>query len=426
MKKLILSVAFVLATLQTLMPAQARDGSFYRFSAADLAGPAGSIVRLERLPTPAGASAAYKILYRSRDHSGHPMVISGVAAISAARPAPGGRPIVSWAHGTTGIAARCAPSIEADVFSRIAGFSDLMAFGAIVVATDYHGLGAASRPGYLVAASEAHVVIDAVRAARALPEADAGHAFAVWGWSEGAHAALAAADVASRYAPELTLVGVAAASPPTDLGALLRDDIGSPAGQVLAAYAIWSWSQVYGIPEDTAVVPAAEPTLASLAGMCSRSFFDDIGLGLTALTDVSGGLLKLNAAELPPWRALIRLNSLTDVPRGVPLFVAQGLADAIIDPRATRAFVRNVCRSGGHVAYVEYPMADHDATRRQSASAVVTWIRSRFERRAPPSDCARMGRGLDGSSIAPRQMPKSGKMREDASSAALTPAEASA
>jgi hypothetical protein len=391
MKKLILSATFALALSLGIGPAQAGGGSFYEVSAADLAGRPGTIVRLEALPPPRGAAAAYRMLYRSRAHDGRPIVVSGIAAIPVRRPGVGGRPIVSWAHGTTGIAARCAPSIGADVFGRIAGFPDLMAFGAIVVATDYHGLGAPSRAAYLVAASEAHTVIDAARAARTLPGAEAGRDYVAWGWSEGAHAALAVADIAGRYAPDLTLVGVAAASPPTDLGALLRDDIATPAGQVLAAYAVSSWSQVYGVPRDTAVVAAAEPTVASIAGMCSLSVLDDVGLGLTAVTDVAGGLLKLDAAELPPWQDLIRLNSLTSVPRTVPLFVAQGLRDEIISPATTRTFVRTVCRGGGRVHYVEYPAADHGETRRRSAAAAVAWIVSRLGHRPAPSDCERIG-----------------------------------
>lgn len=391
MKKLILSATVALALSLGIVPALAGGGSFYEVSASDLAGRPGTIVRLEALPSPPGASAAYRMLYRSRDHGGRPIVVSGIAAIPVRRPDGGGRPIVSWAHGTTGIAARCAPSIGADVFGRIAGFQGLMAYGAIVVATDYHGLGAPSRAAYLVAASEAHTVIDAVRAARALPDAHAGRTYVAWGWSEGAHAALAVADVAGRYAPDLELVGVAAASPPTDLGALLRDDIATPAGQVLAAYAIWSWSQVYGVPRDTAVVAAAEPTVASIAGMCSLSVLDDLGLGLTAVTDVAGGLLRLDAAEMRPWQELIRLNSLTSVPRTVPLFVAQGLRDEIIRPATTRTFVRTVCHGGGRVRYVEYPAADHGETRRRSASAAVAWIVGRFGRGTAPSDCARIG-----------------------------------
>lgn len=392
MTRCLLILACVLSMFRSIGPARAGDAAFYQVSTSDIAGQPGTIVRSERIPAPAGASAAYKILYRSRDHSGRPIVLSGVAAIPLTPPGRGGRPVVSWAHGTAGIAARCAPSSDSGVFRQIAGFADLMAFGAVVVATDYHGLGVNSRPGYLVSASEGHAVIDVVRAARSLPDAHAGRAFAAWGWSQGAHAALAVAAIAGRYAPDLTLVGVAAASPPTDLRMLLRDDVSTPAGQVLLAYAISSWSQVYGVSTNSVLAPAAGPTLASIAGICSRNVLEDIGLGLTALSDAAGGLLNIEAIGQQPWRGLIAQNSLTTIPSRIPIFIAQGLKDTIIEADVTREFVRSICRSGAHVSYVEYPLADHGQTARRSAQAAVAWMRQRFEGAAPPppSDCSKL------------------------------------
>src|SRR3546814_15681652 len=70
---------------------------------------------------------------------------------------------------------------------------------------------------YLVGGDTARSVLDAVRAARAIPGAAAGGQFAVWGESQGGHAALWTAISAKSYAPALRLVGTAAAAPPTDL-----------------------------------------------------------------------------------------------------------------------------------------------------------------------------------------------------------------
>jgi pimeloyl-ACP methyl ester carboxylesterase len=55
-------------------------------------------------------------------------------------------------------------------------------------------------------------VLDAVRAARGLPGAGAGRSAVVFGHSQGGHAALFAGALAARYAPELDLLGVAAAA----------------------------------------------------------------------------------------------------------------------------------------------------------------------------------------------------------------------
>src|SRR3546814_6948003 len=76
---------------------------------------------------------------------------------------------------------------------------------------------------FLVGPDTANAVLDAVRAAREIPGAAAGSDFAVWGESQGGQAALWTAITARSYAPDLTLVGTAAAAPPTDLAANLRD-----------------------------------------------------------------------------------------------------------------------------------------------------------------------------------------------------------
>src|SRR5271170_2262080 len=75
--------------------------------------------------------------------------------------------------------------------------------GYVVAATDYPGLGTPEVHPYLVGESEAHAVLDSVRAARAIPEAAAGARFAAWGHSQGGQAALFTGIEASRYAPEL-------------------------------------------------------------------------------------------------------------------------------------------------------------------------------------------------------------------------------
>ena len=93
----------------------------------------------------------------------------------------------------------------------------MLARGWVVVAPDYAGLGGRGVHPFLVGPDTAHAVLDAVRAARAVPDAAARPRFAIWGESQGGHAALWTGQLARRYAPDLTLVGVAAAAPATDL-----------------------------------------------------------------------------------------------------------------------------------------------------------------------------------------------------------------
>ncbi len=129
-------------------------------------------------------------------------------------------------------------------FAQIQGLTQFLAHGDVVVATDYPGLGLAGPHPYLVGASEARAALDLVRAAHNLPEAHAGTRFAVWGHSQGGQAALFAVGLAPSYAPDLQLVGAAAAAPVTDIAALLNQPADDPLWGALLAYTVASWSQV--------------------------------------------------------------------------------------------------------------------------------------------------------------------------------------
>ena len=141
---------------------------FYHATAQELAGPPGSLIRSEPMMfAPAGAQA-YRVLYRSVGMHGEPIAVSGVIVVPPG-PAPvGGRPIVAWAHPTTGVVPHCAPSLAIFVFQQMAGLRQLIEQGAVVAATDYPGLGTAGPHPYLVGDSEARAVIE-LGACRAQP-----------------------------------------------------------------------------------------------------------------------------------------------------------------------------------------------------------------------------------------------------------------
>lgn len=52
-------------------------------------------------------------------------------------------PVIAWAHGTSGVARRCAPSLMKDVEYGTEGLMPMVAAGFAVVATDSAGLGRA-------------------------------------------------------------------------------------------------------------------------------------------------------------------------------------------------------------------------------------------------------------------------------------------
>ena len=92
------------------------------------------------------------VLYRSVGVRGKAVGVSGLVSVPRGKAPKGGFPVVSWAHGTTGIADKTAPT-------RLAGASEyirkslLEAWikkGYAVVRTDYEGLGTPGVHPYLI------------------------------------------------------------------------------------------------------------------------------------------------------------------------------------------------------------------------------------------------------------------------------------
>jgi acetyl esterase/lipase len=335
---------------------------------------------------PPGASAM-RILYRSTGLHGEPIAVSGVVLVPEGRVPAGGRPVVAWAHPTSGIVPRCAPSLGLQAFSSIQGLDAMLARGWVVVATDYPGLGTAGPHPYLVGDSEARSVLDSVRAARNLPEAGAGRRFVVWGHSQGGQAALFTASMVAGYAPELQLQGVAVAAPATDLETLLRADFDTDGGRNLTAMTLWSWSRVFGLPIDALVQPRAMPAVDALANECIESVFDMLERMVSQRGLEHGFLTVPDITRVEPWRSLLVRNIPGPLPAGMPLFVLQGDADRLVLPPVTRAYAARQCAAGSAVQLVMLPGVNHGFVARDGAPAAVAWIADRFAGRAPPSDC---------------------------------------
>ena len=362
---------------------------FYEASAGEIAGPPGTLIRSEPMAFAPDFAQAYRVLYRSRGMRGEPIAVSGVIIVPPGSAPEGGRPIVAWAHPTTGVVPHCAPSLAIFVFQQMSGLRRLIEQGAVVAATDYPGLGTPGPHPYLVGDSEARAVIDSVRAARSLPGVGGGNSFAVWGHSQGGQAALYTGLIARSYAPELNLVGVAAAAPATSLVTLMGDDFKSSGGKNLTAMTLWSWSRVYNAPIAKVVLPEAMPVVDRLANECIESIFDILERRRTEKPLEQEFLSVPNIATVEPWRSLAMRNTPGPLPSRIPLFLAQGTNDNIVRPEVTRAYMQRQCRAGGKVAMMWVPGVGHGFVARDSADAAVGWMMDRFAGAPAPSDCGK-------------------------------------
>src|ERR1700751_2462695 len=161
---------------------------------------------------PAGVRAR-PLIYPSQDAEAHEVTASAAVLTPPGQPPKEGWPVIVWAHGTSGVARQCAPSLMKDLYYGQEGLFAFLAAGFAVVAVDYHGLGTPGPHQYVDKLAQAHDVIYAVPAARAAEPA-LGRKWAVGGHSQGGVAAWGTAELenARRDPDYLGAVSVAGAA----------------------------------------------------------------------------------------------------------------------------------------------------------------------------------------------------------------------
>jgi pimeloyl-ACP methyl ester carboxylesterase len=368
--------------------ARPKLSGFYDWATLSGSIPPGKLLKYERLELPPFYRArAWRILYMTRDYAGKPIASSGMVIISDyAPPVQNTRKIVAWAHSTSGIARKCAPSLQARPTGSVAGFNELITGGYIITATDYPGLGTGGPAGYMVGKGQGQAVIDSVRAARQIPDVGGGKRFAMWGYSQGGHAALSAAVLAKEYAPELSLVGVATTAPPTNLFTLLKITEASAEANVFTALILQSWSDKYAIPLSTLVSKASIENIRKIAENCTDNTSDLIQLFSTQRR-LPKRFLNLDPIDVQPWKRLLNENSVGRVPFDIPLYVVQGTADEIVKPSVTKSFVKQQCSGGNNIQFTLLNNVGHARSKQISSAAAIAWIGNRFAGRKMKGSC---------------------------------------
>jgi pimeloyl-ACP methyl ester carboxylesterase len=322
-----------------------------------------------------GGSLAWSILYRSTAIDGGEVVVSGTV-FAPSSPAPaGGRPVLSWAHGTTGLGDQCAPSRAYQTNTAADGFLvDLvLKQDTVFVATDYQGLGTPGEHPYLMNRSAGTNVLDAARAAEQLTATGATSASKVvlFGHSQGGSAVVLADELAGTYAPELHVVGAVAGAPPADLTAfgtalsgssnfgyevMVLDGLRAAYPSLPLAAALTSAGAA---ALDLAATQCLDQTLSTFAGKASSAYVDAAFLaepGVTAaLKDNSGGFIHSS----------------------VPLFVFHGETDTTVPPANSKSFTDRACALGNPVARKTYPGVDHVGVLLPAAGDILAFIAAR-------------------------------------------------
>jgi pimeloyl-ACP methyl ester carboxylesterase len=333
-----------------------------------IAGAPGAVLRSTELDAGDLPGRVFRITYWSRSVDGGSVVVGGIIAVPDGDVPPAGFPVLAWAHGTTGIADRCAPSRRGvDAVPRLRLHLEA---GYVVAATDYEGLGTPGVHPYLVAESEARSVLDSVRAARELlGEEVASDRMVVLGHSQGGHAALAAAERASSWAPELELIGTAAIAPVADLDLVLPAMFDSTVGLALGIYVAVGWSGTYA---ELAAADLLSEEGLDLLGDASRSCvveFEDRVAGSDA------DLLRIRQPrDLPAWSQRIEENTIHPEAVEGPVLVAQGGEDQITPGPLVEPLIDGLCDAGVPLRRLFHSTADHGTIVGATMPAVHRWF----------------------------------------------------
>ena len=355
---------------------------------------------------------ATRIMYKTTDSAGRPAAVTGAyIEPTAAWNGGGDRPLVALAPGTMGQGDQCSASLGLEHPLVLngqtvsVGYEDLsvyrlLARGIAVVVTDYIGLGATDRlHTYVNRVDEAHAVLDAVRAARALDGASvtAASRVGLFGYSQGGGATAAAAELQPSYAPDVQLSGTYAGAPPADLSATMDAIDGSDLAGALG------WSVNGFLQSDPALRQVAEAHLnaagkAALADLSTMCVGDALlaynSAHSTAWTANGESLADVVAAE-PALKSFLEAQRIGTLKPSGPVRVATGTADDLVPHAQARDMAVSWCREGGDVTYVPVvlpsvgrALLNHFAPLLADQGAAVSWLADRLAGQPAGSNCS--------------------------------------
>jgi pimeloyl-ACP methyl ester carboxylesterase len=334
---------------------------------------------------PVGAKA-WRILYETRRHDQTPTLGSAIIFASAtAAPAP--RPVIGWAHGTTGIVGGCAPSVMKNPLANVPAVGEALAAGWAIVAPDYPGLGTPGGHHYLVGREAAFSMLDGLAAALEVEDAQLGKATVIWGHSQGGNTALWTAAKAATTV-KVDILGAAALAPASDLPGLVERAAQSMFGKIVSAYLINAYAAAYpDVVETDYVSPVVRWITADIARRCVGEIGTLLSVAQAALLPAAGIFSK------SPMEGALRTRLAENSPKGpfhVPILIAQGLRDDLVYPEVQAGYVRTQCEEGTMLTALTFDDRDHVSLVAPGSPLnppLMAWTAARFAGDVASVDC---------------------------------------
>ncbi len=331
---------------------------------------------------PAGASAV-RILYHSRALRGKDIAASGVVLIPAGTAPAAGWPVIAWAHGTSGVARMCAPSLMKDVEYGEEGLMPMVAAGFAVIATDYAGLGTPGPHQYDDKIPQANDVVYSVPAAHAAVPA-LGKKWVAIGHSQGGVAVWGVAELeVSRNDPDYAgAISVA--------GDMNYETFESHDAETFDPVTDLYWPfTAFGIkasyPSFDIKRMLTPPVLARYQDVTTKGCWY---YAYAALKEIGA-----QRAVKPGWNRAPELHRYNRDSRSAnkpirgPLLVLAGDDDKSVAIANIAAGVKEACSLGLPIEYVHRPGLDHDPLMQETTPEQLAWVRDRLDGKPWASNC---------------------------------------
>lgn len=391
-------------------------------------GKLGHILKTEKVSTPIPGAQAWRIAYVSSDVADRKTISTALVVAPLGQAPKEGRPVVSWAHGTTGTAQNCGPSqiidpaVPLNQYFLVGGNSwtdyglpaieDFIKEGYVVVGTDYQGLGGGGKHQYVVSATQGRDAINAIRAAGALKETGAGKKALIYGWSQGGGTTIAAASSKDYIArkgtafDDIKLVGFVAMAPP-DLATLAPKEALTEASaeKTLAglvktfsnnafnfthlAMNLWGTQAAFSDHlqlGDIFTEDGAKVVNEVMSDKCVHVAADTLNY---AYGDKYPSLLKPKASNAKAWASALIAGSVPDEKPVAPVIIYWGTHDTVVPPVMGELYREQMCKKGANVTRVQLAGEQtHFSTPAASKPLYLPWIKDRFAGKNLENGCA--------------------------------------
>ncbi|MBF6171611.1 lipase family protein [Nocardia blacklockiae] len=366
------------------------DDPFYA-APADLAAQVNGAVLGSRpislldLPIPV---SAWQLRYRTTDSAERPQLNVATVIVSP-MPWPGPRPLLSYQVPEDSLGTRCAPSFalrggrDAGVVNTMLDVPFLIEAlrrGWAVVIGDYEG----PESRFFDGPTAGRAVLDGIRAARSFPPAGVGASpVGAWGYSGGAFAALWAAQLRARYAPDVRFAGISSGGVPADIPAIAqRVDGGVQAGlALLILIALARNDPGSGLAE--LLNDRGRALLAENATACGSDLVPKY-----AGAHVDDFSTVPNLLAHPVFRAAAAPHELGSPAPDTPLYLYHGDTDDVIPAAGFTDLVAGYCARGATLTAVHSPFPTHNGAAIGEAAGAMNYLSERFAGVPPAPGCA--------------------------------------